>query len=362
MRVGDRSLLERAVDAALGMSDPPTVVAVVPDGLVEDARALLPGGVVVVAGGPTRQASVAAGLAALDDEVDVAVGFDVVLVHDAARAFMPSRVFDLVAEGVVRTGGGVVPALPVVDTIKQVEGSAGFRVVSTVDRSSLRAVQTPQGFPRAELVGAYASVSVEHTDDAALFAAAGLEVTVVEGDALGFKVTTPSDLDRARGVAVPLQSFVGLGVDVHAFDAGGAGSLWLGDLEWPGEVPLAGHSDGDVLCHALCDALLSAAGLGDLGSVFGTGDARFEGAHGRVFVAESVALVSGAGFTVGNVAVQVLGNRPRVSERRVELEEHLSGLVGAPVRVSASTTDGLGFAGRGEGLTAIATALLTRGA
>lgn len=352
-------MLERAVDAALGMSVRPRVVAVVPSALVEDARGLLPGDVVVVAGGETRQGSVAAGLGALSGS-----GVGVVLVHDAARAFMPSRVFDAVEAEVLRTGAGVVPGLPVVDTIKEVEpagSSAGVRstVRSTVDRSLLRAVQTPQGFLFGELVSAYGSVSGEHTDDAALFAAAGFGVSVVEGDPLGFKVTVPADLERARSL-VPPQSFVGLGVDVHAFGPDGSGSLWLGDLEWPGEAPLVGHSDGDVLCHALCDALLSAAGLGDLGSVFGSGDPRFEGAHGRVFVGETVARVSSAGFTVGNVSVQVLGNRPRVSERRVELEEHLSGLVGAPVRVSASTTDGLGFAGRGEGLTAIATALLTR--
>lgn len=360
VEVGGRSLLTRAVDAALGMNAVPTVpivVAVVPGVWLQDARAHVPEGVVVVAGGATRQASVAAGLAALDEHPDSG-DVDVVLVHDAARAFMPSRVFDTVAAEVRSSGGGVVPALPVVDTVKRVDASA--RVLETVDRGPLRAVQTPQGFPREALAVAYAGASVEFTDDAALFAAAGHVVSVVEGDPLGFKVTTPGDLDRARGLAGLPQTFVGVGVDVHAFAAEGAGTLWLGGLEWPGERALAGHSDGDVLCHAVCDALLSAAGLGDLGAVFGTGEARFEGAHGDVFLRETVALVGAAGFVVGNVAVQVLGNRPRVAQRRLELEARLSALVGAPVRVSASTTDGLGFAGRGEGLTATATALLTR--
>lgn len=354
VEVGGRSLLSRAVDAALGMSVRPRVVAVVPEAMVSDAGAHVSADVVVVAGGVSRQASVAAGLAALTDWAEV----DVVLVHDAARAFMPSSVFDAVEAEVRASGHGVVPGVPVVDTIKRVDASD--RVLETVDRSELRAVQTPQGFPRVELEAAYASAAAEHTDDAALFAASGGVVTAVAGDALGFKVTTPADLERARERAGSRRPFVGIGVDVHAFTGDGAGPLWLGDLEWPGEVALAGHSDGDVLSHAVCDALLSASGLGDVGSVFGTGDPRFEGAHGRVFIAETVALVTGAGFTIGNVSVQVLGNRPRVSERRAELEAHLRDLVGAPVSVSASTTDGLGFAGRGEGLTAIATALITR--
>lgn len=366
VELGGRSLLTRSVDAALGMSTSPRIVVVAPGERLDDARGHLPDGVAVVAGGSTRQLSVAAGITALAGFDDISV----VLVHDAARPFTPSRVFDAVEAEVRRTGLGVVPALPVVDTIKQTD--AAGRVESTVDRSRLRAVQTPQGFPRAELVAAYAGAvgaaeradGAVHTDDAALFAAAGHDVTVIDGDALAFKVTTPGDLERARQLLGSPQTLIGMGVDVHAFAAEGGDegddALWLGDLEWPGERALAGHSDGDVLSHAVCDALLSASGLGDIGSVFGTGEARFEGAHGAVFIAETVALVTAAGFTIGNVAVQVLGNRPRISERRVELQAHLSELVGAPVRVSASTTDGLGFAGRGEGVTAVATALLVR--
>lgn len=361
VEVGGRSLLARSTDAALGMAIRPRVVVVAPVGRLDEARALAGADdAIVVAGGATRQHSVAAGLAALADLADV----DTVLVHDAARPFTPSRMFDAVEAEVRRGGSGVVPGLPVVDTLKQTD--AAGRVLGTVDRSPLRAVQTPQGFPRVELVAAYAAASGEHTDDAALFSAAGHEVTVIDGDALAFKITTPGDLERAAHLAggtaiAPPLTFTGIGVDVHAFaDADAAQTLWLGDLEWPGEPALAGHSDGDVLSHAICDSLLSASGLGDLGSNFGTTDARFEGAHGAAFIVETVDRVTAAGFSINNVAVQVLGNRPRITDRRVELEAHLSGLVGAPVRVSASTTDGLGFAGRGEGLTAIATALVTR--
>ncbi|NHI17854.1 2-C-methyl-D-erythritol 4-phosphate cytidylyltransferase [Microbacterium excoecariae] len=315
--------------------------------------------VTVVAGGATRQASVAAGLSRVWADIEV------VLVHDAARALTPGDAIDRVADAVRRTGHGVVPTLPVVDTIKRV---AADTITGVVDRSELAAAQTPQGFRRDVLVAAYERAHTEFTDDAALVADAGHEIDSVAGSPLAFKITTPADLDRARALvsADPLPSVrpaapatrVGVGTDVHAF--GGGGKLWLAGVAWPGEPALSGHSDGDAVAHAIVDAVLGAAGLGDIGTHFGTDRPEFAGAHADAFLAETARILSRAGWRVENVAVQVQAVRPKFAPRRGAAERALTDALGAPVSVSATTTDGLGFTGRGEGVQAIAVALVAR--
>jgi 2-C-methyl-D-erythritol 4-phosphate cytidylyltransferase/2-C-methyl-D-erythritol 2,4-cyclodiphosphate synthase len=368
--IDGRSILSRSLDPIFGLADPAQVIVVAPSSHLLHAREIVARSAgrasdacVVVAGGDSRQASVAAGLAVLVPSIEV------VLVHDAARALAPRSLFERVVAEVGSSGRGVIPGLAVSDTIKRVDASG--TVLETVDRSQLSAVQTPQGFPRAELEGAYAAADRELTDDAALLQHAGGSVAIVEGDPRAFKVTTPWDLRRAEQLLAeqllaedapqgrPSASGAlrtGVGVDAHALDADQP--LWLAGLFWPNEPGLAGHSDGDAVAHALCDALLSAAGLGDIGGIFGVDDPRLDGAHGDVFLLETLRLLSAAGFVPSNASVQLVGNRPRFAPRKVEAEQALSALLGCPVSVSATTTDSLGFTGRGEGIAAIATVLI----
>ncbi|MCU1472123.1 MAG: 2-C-methyl-D-erythritol 2,4-cyclodiphosphate synthase [Amnibacterium sp.] len=349
-----RSILDLSLDAVLG-ADVQAVVVVAPpahrravDAVVRARPADPP--IRIVEGGPTRQASVAAALPLVDD--------DVVLVHDAARPLTPSSLFDAVRAAVVTSGAGIVPALRPADTVKRV--AVDGAVLETLDRATLAAVQTPQGFPAELLRAAYATTHREHTDDASLYAAAGNEVRVIDGEASAFKITTLWDLRRAEQLLAPAPVIrTGIGIDAHAFDPDRP--LRLGGLEWPGEAGLAGHSDADAVCHAVADALLSAAGLGDLGSRFGVDRPEEQDRAGLDFVRRTAALLAEAGWRPLNVAVQVVGDRPRIASRRAEIEAAIGDALGAPVAVSGTTTDGLGFPGRGEGIAAIATALVEAG-
>lgn len=360
-RIGGKTLLERSLSALAAHPAVVEVVVAVPAADVDAVAASMPDlgvPVHVVPGGDSRQASVAAALRATDPTCDV------VIVHDAARPLVPGAVIARVVDAVASGAAAVVPGLPVVDTIKQTD--SGGLVVGTPPRHLLRAVQTPQGFRRDVLVAAHAQAASggTATDDASLVEQAGWPVLVVEGDPAAMKITGPDDLQRAEELLrrraahdrAPAPPRVGIGVDVHRF--GGDRTLMIAGLAWPGEPGLEGHSDADVACHAAADALFSAAGIGDLGSNFGTSQPQWAGASGLVLLREAARRTRDAGFDIGSVSVQIIGNRPRIGARRKEAELAMSAAVGAPVSVSATTTDGLGLTGRGEGLAAIGTALV----
>ncbi|MEN9707436.1 MAG: hypothetical protein RIS31_1002 [Actinomycetota bacterium] len=356
VHVAGLTLLEHALARAVGTKDLVQLVITATPGFesefIELASPHVPETIElrVVSGGVTRQDSIAKAMEQVTESAAV------ILVHDAARAFTPTEVFDRVVEEVRASGCGVIPVLAVHDTVKRANGN---EVLETVDRTELRAAQTPQGFPAALLRDAYARLTDEHTDDASLVQAFGARVLSVPGDRMGMKVTTRDDLILASHL-IGGEQRTGIGTDTHRFSEDVSKPLFLGSIEWPGERGLDGHSDGDALSHAIVDALLSAAGLGDIGSNFGVDRAEFAGANGSVFLTETLKKLAAAGFAIINVSAQIIGNRPKVAPMREKVEQALTKLLQAPVTISATTTDGLGFLGNTEGVAVVASALIQR--
>ena len=347
----DKTLVEHAVAALAPVAE--LIIVTAPAGFEDKFKELLGDQVTIITGGVLRSDSIRIALE------KIPANYEFVLVHDAARAIASTELAKNILSELVKGEQAVIPALDVVDTIKEVD--AGGYVRSTPDRSTLRAVQTPQGFVKSVLAHAHLSAE-DATDDAALVEAIGIKVKVIAGEERALKITTKSDLTRAVQILLPnteKQIRVGIGTDAHAFSADSSRKLWLAGLLWDGEVGVDGHSDGDVAAHAICDALLTAANLGDLGSNFGVSDPKYAGASGSTLLAETLNKVNAAGFEIQNVAVQIVGNRPKIGPRRAEAIAALSkALAGAVVSVSATSTDGLGFTGEGKGLSAIATALI----
>jgi 2-C-methyl-D-erythritol 4-phosphate cytidylyltransferase/2-C-methyl-D-erythritol 2,4-cyclodiphosphate synthase len=312
----------------------------------------------VVAGGETRARSVAAGLAACG-------GSEFVLVHDAARPAVPPEVVDAVLRATLERGAAV-PAMPVRETVKEDDGT-GF-VRRTVDRERLRLAQTPQGsradWLREALARAFAD-GVEPTDEAQALERIGRPVALVAGDRRNVKITTVEDLDamRAGAGSEPFPRFrVGTGFDVHRFEPGRR--LVLGGVEFPGETGLLGHSDADVVLHAAMDALLGAASLDDIGALFPPGDPSFAGADSRRLAAEVASRVRARGFEIVNLDLTLLGERPRIRPAAASMRAAIGDAFGIPadrVGLKATTLEGIGGLGRGEGLACQAVALLTGG-
>lgn len=311
-----------------------------------------------VDGGPTRQRSVLNGLEALAGNPP-----DVVLIHDAARPFVDQRTLTRTLATLDDPAvDGAVAGVRVADTLKRVE--ADGRVAATVDRAGLWRAQTPQVFRFDRLLAAHRAVAslaqdeaTALTDDVAVAEQAGLAVRMVEGHVDNDKITTAEDLERAAARMSRRETRTGTGFDVHAFGQGA--SVTLGGVPIPHDQGLVGHSDADVALHALTDALLGAIAAGDIGQHFPPSDPRWRGAASDGFVRHAMDLVRAAGGRIVNVDLTIICERPRIGPHRDRIQARIADVLGvAPGRVGikATTTERLGFTGRGEGIAVQATA------
>ena len=337
------------------------LVVVAPAGRVDEIRsaAWLLGSATVVSGGAQRQESVAAGLAALD----AGGGADdaIVLVHDGARPAVTATVIERVIAATA-THGAAIPVVPVVETLKRLEGDA---VAATVARDELVAAQTPQGVRLSLLRSAYARFAPgapdTFTDEAALLEACTIPVHVVPGDPDNLKVTIPADLDRAASILGDTHIATGFGDDSHPFGPGAP--LALGGITVPGAPRLSGHSDGDVVLHAVADALLGAAGLTDLGRLFPADTRTPRGIDSGLLLADVVARLAATGVRVGHVDVTIVAARPRLVGHLDPIRSRIADLLGITVEhvnVKASTGNLFGMEGAGRGISARAVATVER--
>lgn len=310
-----------------------------------DGMAHLP----TVAGGVARQDSVRAGLEALVPHAP-----DLVLVHDAARPLIPPGTIPALIEA-LHSAPGAIPAVPVADTLKRAEGG---RIVATVPRDGLFRAQTPQAFRFDALLAAHRAGIISATDDAALLEAQGLAVALVPGSEDNIKLTFPEDLMRLeRALSARLSPRVGTGFDVHVLETGRR--LVLCGVEVPHERGLAGHSDADVGIHALCDAIYGALAEGDVGRHFPPSEATWKDADSALFLAHAAGRIAARGGVLANADVTLICERPKITPYAPAMIARLSALLAVEpgcVSVKATTTERLGFTGRGEGIAAQAVA------
>lgn len=348
--LGGRPVLRRCVEALLAAGAEEIVVVLAPGA---EARALVAlsglGGWRAAVGGSTRAASVRAGLAALACPPDQPV-----LIHDAARPLLPNAVVQRLLEA-LEMHDGAVPALPVTDSLRR--GPAGT-MEGVVDREGLWRAQTPQAFKRRVIEQAYAAWADEQApaDEAEVVQRHGGRVALVAGDPRLMKLTYPEDFAMAEAL-LPRQIRIGSGYDVHRWGPGG--SVWLCGIELPHDQTLIGHSDADAGLHALTDALLGAIADGDIGDHFPPTDPKWKGASSDRFLVHAAERVKARGGCIVNVDVTLICERPKVKPHRDAMRQRIADLLELPldaVSVKATTTEGLGFTGRGEGLAAQAVA------
>jgi len=358
-RIAGETLLERALSAFAEAPDVTFVQPVIRPDDVDLVRRLTSGMNVLepVAGGATRQASVRAGLEAL-----VSCTPDIVLVHDAARPFASASLITRAIAAAEKTGAAI-PALPVTDTVKRID-SAGT-IEATLDRNSIRLVQTPQAFAFPALFDAHrralAQGRNDFTDDAALAEWAGIKVSVFAGEPGNIKFTTPEDFARAEAIQSAGLGDVrtGSGLDVHAFGPGD--HVTLGGIRIPHAQALTGHSDADVALHALTDAILGALADGDIGAHFPPSDPQWRGASSDRFLTFAVERVRARGGRIAHLDLTIVCEAPRIGEHRDRMRANIANLAGIGIErvgVKATTSEKLGFTGRGEGIAAYATATI----
>ena len=327
------------IQPVIGPDDAPMLAA------ATAGLALLP----AVTGGATRQQSVRAGLEALAADPP-----DIVLIHDAARAFVPLPVLDAVLAAFADPAvAGACPALPQIDSLRR--GAAG-RYAGSVDRDGLWRVQTPQAFRFPAILAAHRAASGEETDDVAVALAAGLTVAITPGDERAFKVTEPADFAKAAAMT-SFSSRAASGFDVHRFGPGD--HVWLCGVKVPHSAGLIGHSDADAGLHALTDALLGCIAAGDIGDHFPPSDPKWRGAASDQFLAHAAGLVRARGGMIDHVDVTLICERPKVGPHRQAMRERIAAILAidvARVSVKATTTEQLGFTGRQEGIAAQAMA------
>jgi 2-C-methyl-D-erythritol 4-phosphate cytidylyltransferase/2-C-methyl-D-erythritol 2,4-cyclodiphosphate synthase len=345
-----KPVLRHSAEALTRAGATPIAVAI-PEGAEAIAREALAGieGIVLVTGGATRQQSVHAALEALEARAP-----GLVLIHDAARPNLPQPVIQRLLAA-LSDHPGAIPVLPVVDSLARAEGSV---MAGSAPREALRRVQTPQAFRFADILAAHRVWHGEPAadDDAQVAQAAGLEIALVEGDEALRKLTFKEDFMENRPAIR-----VGSGYDVHRLAPGE--ELWLGGVKIEHELGLAGHSDADVAIHALVDALLGAVGAGDIGQHFPPSDPQWTGAPSSEFLARAVALVGAAGYRIGNADLTIICEKPRIGPHRDAMRTKLAALMSvdiSAVSIKATTTERLGFTGRGEGIAAQAVATVVR--
>jgi 2-C-methyl-D-erythritol 4-phosphate cytidylyltransferase/2-C-methyl-D-erythritol 2,4-cyclodiphosphate synthase len=353
-----RTILERSVSAFAAHERVSDIVLALPPATTFEFGESGGHRLRTVVGGARRQDSVASAFDA------VSPSSDIVLVHDAARPFVSAEVISRAIAAAAAHGAAVV-ALPVSDTVKQVTMEGGsFVIAGTIPRESIYLAQTPQAFRREVLAAAVAvgRGGAEATDEAALAELAGYAVHIVEGDADNVKITTASDLERARRREVPAAIVrVGTGYDLHRLVEGRP--LIIGGVHIPSDRGALGHSDADVACHAATDAILGGASLGDIGQHFPDTDARWKGASSIELLRQAAALVRSAGYAVANVDVTIVLERPKIAAHLPPIRDRLAGALGiAPgaVSVKGKTNEGVDAVGRGEAIAAHAVALVRR--